>query len=302
MIPIMKKLQRGACAVLLAATTALATLPSEAAAQSSLEQLSSTGSSQAAGIVKSLGQSGLGFRAVRVDGMIRPYTLVLPRNYNPKRAYPVIIGFGGRSHTAGKARSYQQLERAARDRAIVVYPQGLDNVWGGSPYARTSLSSDIRFIRAVVSSVGSKHRIDRKRIYAAGLSNGGGMAAALACHAPDLVAGVAGVAGAYYNPTVTNCAPGTVSTLIMHADNDDVVRFDGGVRHGAPYRSVPSVFADFGRRNGCDMKKVGTRQYGDVTVSAPAECGARTEMRKIRGGGHTWFPGATDQAVKFFLG
>lgn len=301
MIPCMKNFKRGACAALLAASIAVGT-PAGAAAQARSSQLSSSGSSQASGVATSFAQSGLNSRVVLVDGMIRPYTLILPRNYKPWRAYPVIIGFGGNSHTASKARSYERFESAAGDRAIVVYPQGLDNVWGGAPYAHTSIKSDIRFIRAVVDNVGLTHRIDRSRIYAAGLSNGGGMAAALACHAPDLVAGVAGVAGAYYNPTVTNCAPGTVSTLIMHADNDDVVRFDGGVRHGAPYRSVPSVFADFGRRNGCDMKKVGTRQYGDVTVSTPAGCGARTEMRKIRGGGHTWFPGATDQAVKFFLG
>lgn len=298
----MKKLRRGAFAALLAAAFAVTALPAEATAQPNLQQLSSQGPSQAVAIVKSLGQSGLGFRAVNVDGMIRPYTLVLPRNYNPMRAYPVIIGFGGWKHDAGATRSYQQLERAAGDRAIVVYPQGMGDAWGGSPYARTSMGSDIRFVRAVVDNVGSMHKIDRKRIYAAGLSNGGGMAAALACHAPDLVAGVASVAGAYYNPTVTNCAAGTVPTLIMHADNDDVVRFDGGVRHGAPYRSVPSVFADFGRRNRCDMNTVAVYQAGNETVSAPAGCAARTELRKVGGGGHTWFPGATDQAVRFFLG
>lgn len=302
MIPLMKILRRGACAALLAAAVALATLPAEAPAQPNLQQLSSQGSSQATGIVKSLTQSGLGFRAVSVDGHTRPYTLVLPRNYNPLRAYPVIIGFGGWKHDAGGTRSYQQLERAAGDRAIVVYPQGLDDAWGGAPYASTSVGSDIRFIRAVVDNVGSMHMIDRKRIYAAGLSNGGGMAAALACHAPDLVAGVAGVAGAYYNPTVTNCAPGTVATLIMHADNDDVVGYGGGVRHGAPYRPVPSVFEDFGRRNRCDMTTVRTQQAGNVTVSTPAGCAARTELRKVSGGGHTWFPGATNQVVTFFLG
>lgn len=266
---------------------ALSVPPAEASAQ-----LSSTGSSQAAGVAKSLSESGLGFRVVTVDGMVRPYTLVLPRNYNPLRAYPVIIGFGGWQHSAGRTRSYQQLERAAGDRAIVVYPQGLDNAWGGAPYARTSMNGDIRFVRAVVNNVASMHKVDRKRIYAAGLSNGGGMAAALACHAPDLVAGVASVAGAYYNPTVSNCAPGKVPALIMHADNDDTMHFDGGSRHGAPYRSVPSVFADFGRRNGCETQKDGTL----------TGCDARTELHKIHGGGHIWFPGATDRVVRFFLG
>ena len=293
----MKTLRRRVCAALSAALIALSAAPAEANAQ----QLSS-GSSQAEGVGISLLQSGLGFRLVSVDGMIRPYTVVLPRNYNPMQAYPVIIGFGGWQHNAGRARSYEQLERAAGSRAIVVYPQPMDNAWGGAPYARTSMHSDIRFIRAVVGNLGSMHKIDRKRVYVAGLSNGGGLAAALACHAPDLIAGAASVSGAYYNPTVSNCASGRVPMLIMHADNDGTVHYNGGVRHGAPYRSVDSVFNDFGRRNGCDMSRINTNRHGNTAVSTPAGCAARTELQKVAGGGHTWFPGATDRVVRFFLG
>ena len=57
----------------------------------------------------SLVESGIGFRFVNVDGMVRPYTVVLPRGYNPFQSYPVIIGFGGVHHTAGRTRSYQRL-------------------------------------------------------------------------------------------------------------------------------------------------------------------------------------------------
>ena len=114
----------------------------------------------------SLLRSGLGFRAVSVDGVVRPYTVVLPRNYNPFKAYPVIIGFGGWKHDAGRTRSYQQLERAAGECAIVVYPQGVNNAWGDAPYARTSMKLDIRFVRAVVANLGAMHKIDTKRVYA----------------------------------------------------------------------------------------------------------------------------------------
>lgn len=234
-------------------------------------------SSQAANQISAAAQSALGARAVIVDGEIRPYILSLPRNYNPGRAYPVIFGFGGWQNDAIFTRSYQRLENAAGDRAIVVYAQGVNNSWGGAPYASRSMQSDIRYVRAVVDNVGWMHKIDRQRIYAAGFSNGGGMAAALACHAPDLVAGVATVAGAFYNPTVTNCAPGHVDTLIMHAEDDNVINYNGGVRHGAAYRSAPSVHEDFSRRN-------------------------RTELQKYTSGGHSWLPGATDRAVRFFLG
>lgn len=272
----MKKLRRGVCAAFAAALFFAA----PAQAQTSSISAYSSGSSQASGMATSLVESGIGFRFVNVDGMVRPYTVVLPRGYNPFQAYPVIIGFGGVHHTAGRTRSYQRLEHAAAGRAIVVYPQGMNNSWGGAPYAKTSMNSDIRFIRAVIGNLGSMHKIDKKRVYAAGLSNGGGMALALACHAPDLVAGVAGVAGAYYEQTVTNCAPGKVKTLLMHADNDDVVHYNGGSRNGTPYRAVPDVYASFSKRN------------GDA---------ARTELHTVKGGGHTWFPDATGRVVRFFL-
>lgn len=91
-------------------------------AQPNLAQMPSQGANQFASMSSSLATSGLGFRFVNVDGTFRPYTLVLPRNYNPGRAYPVIIGYGGWQHDAARTRSYEQLERAAGDRAIVVYP------------------------------------------------------------------------------------------------------------------------------------------------------------------------------------
>lgn len=302
----MLKIRRGACAAFIAATVALSAAPT-AAAQSSLSSLSSKSnaaqmSSQLGDFLTAFGKIDLDNRSVTVDGVKRPYTLVLPKNYNPMRAYPVILGFGGWQHDAARTRSYEKLEDAAGSRAIVIYPQAINNAWGGAPYAQTSVDTDIRYIRALLNHVASQHNIDRNSVYATGLSNGGGMAAALGCHAPDLVAGVASVAGAYYNPTVTKCARGKVPTLIMHADNDDVVKYHGGTRHGAAYRSVPSVFYDTGRRNGCNMNKVSPRRVGPSTIYTPAGCSQRTELEKIAGGGHTWFRSATDRTVKFFLG
>ncbi|EFK54723.1 hypothetical protein HMPREF0291_11103 [Corynebacterium genitalium ATCC 33030] len=243
-------------------------------------------------------------RTVQVGGMQRHYTVVVPQGYNPGQAYPVIIGFGGWQHNADQARGYEKLESAAGSRAIIVYAQGVNNAWGGAPYANTSVNTDVTYTRAVVNDLARTHNVDRSRVYAAGLSNGGGMALALACHAPDLVDGVAGVSGAYYNPTVTNCASGRVKTLIMHADNDDIVSYNGGNRHGGQYRDVRSVFWDFGGKNGCNMNSVNNRRVGNTTVFDPQGCKAKTQVQKVSGGGHTWFtnPSATRETVNFFLG
>ena len=314
MISRMQKFRRGALAALTAALTAGMCLP-HTATQAQAQDFSSMSSKAGRDFMEmssaflqqlpSIASAPGGVkRYVTAGGVNREYTLVLPGNYDPARSYPVIIGFGGWQHNAAQTQSYERLEQAAQGRAIVVYAQGVNNAWGGAPYADTSLQSDIAYVRAIINDLSTSHNINRGRVYAAGLSNGGGMAAALACHAPDLVAAVASVSGAYYNPTVSGCANGSVRTLLMHADNDDVVHYDGGNRHGAPYKSVRTVFYDQGVRNGCTMNAVTPRRQGNATAFTPNHCRTHTEIVKIHGGGHTWFtnPSATNWVVTFFLG
>lgn len=328
MIPLMKITRRGIGAALLTATLSFAgTAPAAHALSSeeSLRQLSSL-SSALLDVLPSLVPSTPGTpsvpgvpgapslpgitastttRTITAGGLNRRYTVVIPAGYTPARAYPVIIGYGGWQHSADQARGYQKFETAAGNRAIIVYAHGIQNAWGGAPYAATSVGQDVQYTRAIVDDLASAYTINRSRIYAAGLSNGGGMAAAVACKAPDLIAAWAGVAGAYYNPTVQNCNRGRVRTLIMHADNDDIVNYRGGTRHGAPYRAANSVYYDMGLRNGCNMNGAIDRRVGNTTEFTPPNAGACTETKivKVHGGGHTWFPSpnATTEVVNFFL-
>ena len=234
----------------------------------------------------------------------RSYRVALPDGFDPAHAYPVIMSFGGWQETAEGHAAYAQLHRAVSDDAIVVYAQGVDDAWGGAPYAETSVEDDVQYVKDVLADLEGRHAIDRSQVFASGLSNGGGMAAALACHSPETVAGVVGVAGAYYAPTVAGCAGGQVPALLIHADNDTVVAYEGGERHDHPYQSVDAVFETFGARNGCDMTQI-TEQDGEVinsTVLTPENCDVPTSVVKVHGGGHTWFqaPSATNLAVEFF--
>ena len=147
------------------------------------------------------------------------YDVVLPRGYDSEKSYPVVLGFGGWHHTSANMHDYSNLESQFTD-AIVVYGQGVDNAWGGAPYAATSIDEDVAYTKAVLRDVASRYNADTSRTVAVGLSNGGGMVAALACHAPETVRAVASVAGAFYSPTVTGCTSGEVPAMIMHGTND----------------------------------------------------------------------------------
>lgn len=242
-------------------------------------------------------------RTVNADGLSRSYNVVLPSGYEEGKHYPVIIGYGGWQHTAGQMQGYANLESAAAGRAIVVYAEGESQAWAGAPYARTSTKQDIAYTRAIIDDLVEHYGADRDRVTAVGLSNGGGMVASLACHAPELVSGIASVAGAYYNPTVEGCKSGAVPTLIMHGTNDNVVAYNGGNRHGKPFRSVNDVFSLFMDKNGCSAGAVTESQLGNVTRFTPASCIAPTELQRVEGGGHTWFtdPAASTVTVDFLL-
>ena len=237
--------------------------------------------------------------SLKVDGRTRTYDVVLPRGFDSEKSYPMVLGFGGWHHTSANMRDYSNLESQFQD-AIVVYGQGVDNAWGGAPYADTSIDEDVEYTKAVLDDVASRYNADTSRTVAVGLSNGGGMVAALACHAPETVRGVASVAGAFYSPTVTGCTSGEVPTMIMHGTNDGVVSYYGGFRHGAPFKPVETVARTFARKNDCSMVASQSRSVG-MTIFDFDNCSAPVRIERVEGGGHTWFdsPDATRQTAQF---
>ncbi|MHA2789538.1 alpha/beta hydrolase family esterase [Corynebacterium sp. S7] len=238
-----------------------------------------------------------------VDG--RSYNVVVPESFAPEADTQVVLMFGGWQHSASETQGYANLENYLDSNTLVVYPEAsLTNnlhAWGGAPYSNTSVNDDVTYVRSVISDLVNRYGVIQHEIYAAGLSNGGGMALALGCHAPDLVAGVAGVAGAYYDPTVTNCATGNVPTLIMHGTNDDTVSYTGGTRWDAPYQSVNQVFDTMAERNNCSTTST-QQEVGNTTVFNRENCAAPTQVVRVNGGGHTWFtvPSASQQVATFF--
>lgn len=282
-----------------------------AVAQSSSSNLSELSSYGSSFLPKELtnGTIGTTYGGNLINGTAagRSYKAFIPAGYDSSKAYPVIIGMGGWQHSNDTFRGYAGLESEVGNEAIVLYPQAAitngEYAWGGAPYSNTTVSQDANAIRAAVNDLASNYSINRSKVFAVGLSNGGGMALGLACQAPDLVAGVAGVAGAYYNPTTNGCSSTPVPTLIMHAPNDDIVSYNGGVRHGAPYRSVDAVMRQFQSKNRCvvnGISGVGTTGIGTVTVKF-SNCAATTTHIRVNNGGHTWFPNlAQREAWNFF--
>lgn len=255
-----------------------------------------------------LGSSGLGSSTlpgyplgadrewVSVGERARDYLISSPVDFDPERTYPVLFVFPGLNVSPENMIGDTGLNREAE--AFVVHARGVDGAWAGAPYSVADMDEDIAYVRAVVDQLAEQHpQMDADRVYALGHSNGGGFAVSLACHAPDLVAGVMGVAGAYYEPFLENCVDGSsvVPALVMHSPTDGLIEYDGGVRHDTAYVGAREAAARLAELNNCEegVTGVGERERGQ-------NCDA--EMELLTGGtGHGWSVKATNVAREFFF-
>lgn len=156
--------------------------------------------------------------------------------------------------------------------------------------------------------------IDESRVYATGVSNGGGLTALLACD-PGLnkrFAAFAGVAAATYpDSSLTEplfgagCKPALngrkLPILEFHGLNDSVVAYNGdnGADNAASI-PLPTFISSWLSRDDCSSAspEVKTLESGTVTESRYS-CGGKKDVvvhRTIKGFGHGW-PSVSKQAA-----
>ncbi|WP_334137645.1 alpha/beta hydrolase family esterase [Corynebacterium variabile] len=217
----------------------------------------------------------------------RTAILSVPDDYYPNTPTPVLFAYPGYNQTAEDMQRFASLDNLP---AIVVYMQGVGDAWEGAPYAKTSDGEDLRFTTDMLAAVNSTYNVDASRIYATGMSNGGGFAAKLACRAPEIFAATAAVSGAYYPGTGGNCENPSTSFLDIHGVQDETIEYDGGNRHGASYQPARERAEAVAARNNCSPDPVSTALAGDVRRVQWPMCGNGRDVVHLRvgDGGHTW--------------
>lgn len=85
---------------------------------------------------------------------------------------------------------------------------------------------DLAFIKSVRADALERFGFDPSRVLVAGFSRGGSMVWDLACQGPELAKGFAAVAGAFWEPMVTDCAS-PVHLFHTHGLKDRMVPFEG---------------------------------------------------------------------------
>ncbi|KAF2126372.1 carbohydrate esterase family 1 protein [Dothidotthia symphoricarpi CBS 119687] len=249
----------------------------------------------------------------------REYRVHLPSTFSAKNnaAAPLIIALHGQLQPARSMEAITGLSTPAFNKnAIVVYPEGLNQQWLSDPSAPPSSVLDDRiFITEILNSVSSTLCIDESRIYAAGLSNGGGLTGLLACD-PVLnkrFAAYAGVAAAMYPDStlteplfVAGCNPQLsgrkLPIMELHGLNDSVIAYGGNNSPSPNSLPLPTWINAWVSRNGCSSTQpsVLTLEGGDVTESRWSCGGAKDVVvhRQIKDFGHGW-PSTSAQGEPF---
>ncbi len=202
-------------------------------------------------------ETGFLNRTASVGGVESPYSVYVPRDFDPARTWPVILFLHGSGERGSDGLKPAQVGLGtairfdpARVPAIVVFPQAPDDSrWIGTPADAAMAALD----RSIEEFHG-----DRDRVYLTGLSMGGYGAIHLALANPNRFAALAIVCGGLLpHPTTT----AVHRSPLIPADADPYVFVAERLRntpvwlfHGA---ADPVIPADESRRLNEELKKAG---------------------------------------------
>lgn len=245
-----------------------------------------------------------------VDGRERLALLHVPPVLDETKPAPLVFAFHGGGGTAANTLSLTKLhELADREGFLVVFPQGIGNSWNDGRVTQVSQAhregvDDLAFIDALLARLLETRRIDPKRVFATGISNGGMFTHHLAANRAEKFAAIAPVVGGITKPFHERFKPAAaVSVLIIQGTDDPLVPYAGGqvlprrkedrgsiistdeaVRlwvnaNACQQASAPTMLADADPADGCQT---------EVTQWKGGRDGSEVRLYQVKGGGHTW--------------
>jgi poly(3-hydroxybutyrate) depolymerase len=248
--------------------------------------------------------------AVLWQGMARSYIIHVPP-HAPSGPLPLVIAVhGAGDHAVGFADFSQMAVAADAHGMMVAFPEGVQRVPNLGTFnaqiccgaAEDMNIDDYGFVGAVIKDIAAHYPLDRSRVYATGMSNGGMLVYQLAAMHPDWFAAIAPVSatiGGMTNKGETYVIPRpklTMPVMIMHGTGDDIVQYNGGASPAVRLRyswrmAVLDSFGFWSAVDRCRSPYVTTEPVPgvlDLTVSSDCEDGTEVRLWTIENGGHVW--------------
>ena len=264
-------------------------------------------------------------RSMTYKGRTRTYQLHIPPLHDKRTNLPLVIVLHGGGGTGKNMKRY--LTRGGLDALadeegfVVIYPDGVERHWNDGRdldryRAHREDVDDVGFISKLIDHHVATLRIDPRRIYVTGISNGGLMSYRLACQLTEKITAIAAVTASLTEKLVATCRPSeSVSVLIMNGTEDPLVPWDGGDIHlgrrtFGRVLSTRDTVSFWVERNGCssaaalveawdEKREDGTRVRREVYGGC--DNGVEVMLYIIEGGGHTW-PGGYQYLPEWVIG
>jgi polyhydroxybutyrate depolymerase len=266
------------------------------AADGSSGDASSGDASDAGGVTCPLPALGSGdtTQTVQVGSTSRSYVLHVPATYDGTTPAPLVIDFHAISGSGSRERSASPYPAQTDPQGVVMaFPTGMTGpsgtAWNVGPCCVPNVD-DVAFARALVAQVQATACIDPRRVYAVGVSMGGGMAYHVACHAADVFAAVAPAAFDLLQENVTDCQPPRPITVIsFRGTADTLVPYAGGFSSVVPgmpvtFLGAQATFQKWADIDGCTGSPSPEDSNGCSTYAA-CRSGVEVVLCSKQGGG-----------------
>ncbi len=173
---------------------------------------------------------------IKIGTLERSYLFYIPKNL-PSNA-PLVFVFHASMQDGQAMRistGYEFERLAEEEKFVVIYPNGYQQNWNdcrktASYPARTMNIDDKGFVSTLIEKFTTDYKIDSKRVFATGYSNGGHLAYRLAMEMPDKITAIAAVAASLPTQSNNDCQESkqAVPVMIINGTADPINPYNGG--------------------------------------------------------------------------
>lgn len=168
-----------------------------------------------------------------VNKVKREFILHLPKHYDGKTAWPLVMVFHGGGGNSKQMQNYMKMDGIAdKEDFITVYPNGINKQWNDGREFKQEITAndDVQFISQLLDTLVKNYAVDTGRVFSTGISNGGFFSIYLSYKLSHRLLAIAPVCASIPERIYNDFYPDNpVSVLLINGTKDPLVPYEGGL-------------------------------------------------------------------------